>query len=131
MGTTRPRNARDSRQFWPRTSSARLTAAAWIAGITVTALIIWSPYLVFGDRNPSLHLVLDSVDACVALLVAYLVYGRYRRSGTWQDLLLFNGLVLLAAAGLGLSWVTSLVGGLNSGSLAHSSSSPRHCPTPA
>ena len=117
MGTIRPRNARDSRQFWPRTSSARLTAVAWIVGITVTALIVWSPYLIFGYRNPSLHLVLDSVDACVALLVAYLVYGRYRRSGTWQDLLLFNGLVLLAAAGLGLSWVTSLVGGLNAGTL--------------
>ena len=117
MGTTRPRNARDSRQYWSRDGSARLTVAAWIAGITVTALIIWSPYLVFGYRNPSLHLVLDSVDACVAMLVAYLVYGRYRRSGAWQDLLLFSGLVLLAAAGLGLTWVTSLVGGLDAGTL--------------
>jgi len=117
MGTARPRNARDSRERWSRDSAARLTVAAWIAGITITALIIWSPYLVFGYRNPSLHLVLDSVDACVALLVAYLVYGRYQRSGSWQDLLLFNGLVLLAAAGLGLTWVTSLVGGLDAGTL--------------
>ncbi|MGW9586327.1 sensor histidine kinase [Microbacterium sp. NPDC055455] len=82
-----------------------LTAAGCAVGIAVTALVLWSPIVSFGYRNPSLHLVLDTVDACVALLVAYLVYGRYSRAGRLQDLLLCVGLVLLAVAGLGLTAV--------------------------
>jgi signal transduction histidine kinase len=91
MGTSRP-------------SNASLTAAGWALGLVVTGLVLWSPFLFYGYRNPSMHLVLDSIDACVALLVAYLVYGRFTRSGRLQDLLLANGLVLLAVAGLGLSY---------------------------
>lgn len=82
--------------------TAALTAAGWVAGFTVTALIIGTPYLVYGVHSPALHLVLGTVDACVALLVAYLVYGRFRRSHRLQDLLLSEGLFLLAIAGLGL-----------------------------
>lgn len=90
-------------------SNRNLTAAGLAVGVAVTALVLWSPFVAFGYRNPSLHLVLDTVDACVALLVAYLVYGRYARAGRLQDLLLCVGLVLLAVAGLGLS---SLAGAL-------------------
>ena len=90
-------------------TNAKLTAVGWTVGIVVTALVLWSPFVAFGYRNPSLHLVLDSVDACVALLVAYLVYGRYSREGRLQDLLLCVGLVLLAVAGLGLSFVADAV----------------------
>lgn len=82
-----------------------VTAVGWTVGFVVTALVLWSPVVSFGYRNPSLHLVLDTVDACVALLVAYLVYGRFSRVGRLQDLLLCVGLVLLAVAGLGLSAV--------------------------
>ncbi len=92
-----------------RLSNARLTAAGWAVGLIVTALVLWSPFLMFGYRNPSLHLVLDSVDACVALLVAYLVYGRFTRHGRMQDLLLANGLVLLAVSGLGLTYVAEFL----------------------
>lgn len=84
-------------------SNARLTAVGWTVGVVVTALVLWSPLVGFGYRNPSLHLVLDSIDACVALLVAYLLYGRYTRAGRLQDLLLCVGLVLLAVSGLGMS----------------------------
>lgn len=90
-------------------TNARLTAAGWVVGLIVTALVLWSPFLVFGYRNPSLHLILDSVDACVALLVAYLVYGRFTRQGRMQDLLLANGLVLLAVSGLGLAYVAEVL----------------------
>lgn len=88
-----------------RLTNATITAAGWAVGLIVTALVLWSPLLVFGYRNPSLHLVLDSVDACVALLVAYLVYGRFTRKGRLQDLLLANGLVFLALSGLVLSYI--------------------------
>jgi len=84
-----------------RRSPAAFTAAGWLVGLTVTGVILGTPYLVFGYHNPSLHLVLDSVDGCVALLAGYLVYGRYRRTRGLRELLLAEGLFLLAVAGLG------------------------------
>lgn len=86
-------------------SAVTLTALAWAVGLVTTALIIGSPYLVFGYRRPDLHLVLDSVDACIAFLSAFLLYGRFLRRRRLQDLLLAEGLFLLGAAGLGLSLV--------------------------
>ncbi|MFI7483510.1 sensor histidine kinase [Kocuria sp. M1R5S2] len=84
-------------------SAVGLTLAGWGVGLLVTALVLWSPYVLFGYRNPLMHVVLDSVDACVALLAAYLLHGRFLRRGRVQDLLLAQGLVLLAVAGLGLT----------------------------
>lgn len=89
--------------------SIGLTVAGWVLGLVTTALILGTPYLVFGFYNPSLHSVLDSIDACVALLLAYLVYGRYLRSHGLQDLLLAEGLALLAVAGLGLTLLIDLI----------------------
>ena len=94
-----------------------LTAAAWALGLATTAMILGTPYLVFGYHSPSLHLVLDSVDACIAFLLAYLLYGRFSRSGRLQDLLLSEGLFLLGLAGLGLSLVVSLVDGFDPGTV--------------
>jgi signal transduction histidine kinase len=94
-----------------------LTAAGWGVGAVVTAVIIWTPYLVFGYRSPSVHLVLDTIDACVALLVAYLVHGRFVRGGTSQDLLLTQGLVLLAVAGFGLTYAVQALSGIRGGTV--------------
>lgn len=93
-----------------------LTVAAWMVGAMVTALILWSPHLAYAYHNPLAHLVLASLDAGVALLVAYLVHGRYIRHGALQDLLLTYGLVLLAVAGLGLTYVTDILGTIGTGS---------------
>ncbi|HSP74644.1 MAG TPA: ATP-binding protein [Cryobacterium sp.] len=95
----------------------RLTIAAWAVGLVVTGALLWSPAVLFGFRNPSAHLVLDSVDACVAFLVAALVFGRFVRHGRLQDLLLFHGLILLAMAGLGLTFLTEVLGGFSTGTL--------------
>ena len=92
----------------PVTSPA-FTALAWAAGLATTAMILGTPYLVFGYHSPSLHLVLDSVDSCIAFLLAYLLYGRFARSRRLQDLLLAEGLFLLGLAGLGLSLLISLL----------------------
>jgi signal transduction histidine kinase len=59
----------------------------------------------FEYRNAAAHLVLDTVDACVAGLVSYLLYGRLLHSRRLQDLLLLQALLLLALANL----VTSVV----------------------
>jgi len=112
MGITRPRISRRS-----ALTDLTLTAGAGVLGIIVTTLLLWSPYVVFGFRNPSLHLVLDTVDACVALLVAYLVHGRFARHGRLQDLLLALGLVILAVAGFGLTYATLLFSDLPAGTV--------------
>ena len=84
-----------------------LTALATAVGLAATAAILGTPYLLFGYHNPSLHLVLDSVDGCVAFLVAYLLWGRFTRSRRWQDLLLAQGLFLLGLAGVGVTLLVS------------------------
>jgi signal transduction histidine kinase len=57
----------------------------------------------FGEQSLAAHLVLETVNACVALLFAYLVYGRFRRTYTRQDLLLLQGFVVLGTANALLS----------------------------
>jgi len=101
LGGARPRR---------RVSTAALTAVGWAVGLVVTALILGTPYLVFGYHKPALHLVLSTLDASVALLLSYLVYGRFVRSRLTQDLLLAQGLLLLGVAGLGLAVVLNLFG---------------------
>ena len=86
------------------------TALGWAVGIVVTATILGTPYLLFGYHSPDLHLILDSLDTAVALLVAYLLAGRYVRTRRLQDLLLADGLVVLAIAGVGLTLGLSLAG---------------------
>jgi signal transduction histidine kinase len=91
--------------------------AAWSFGIVATAVIALSPYVSFGFRSPALHLVLDTADACVALLVAYLVHGRFVRRGRWQDSFLAQGLVLLALSSFGLSYAVKSLPGVQPGTL--------------
>lgn len=76
-----------------------LTCLAGGIGVCVTALVVGTPYLSFGYHSPALHLLLDSVDACVALLLAYLIYGRYRRGRLLADALLADSLLVFAVAG--------------------------------
>jgi signal transduction histidine kinase len=90
-------------------SAPALTAAGWVAGAACTAVILGTPYLRFGYHSPELHLVLDSVDACIALLLAYLLVGRLRRTQRLQDLLLVVALVLLASVGLGAAVFVQLL----------------------
>lgn len=74
------------------------TVAGWLVGLGTTAAVAGSGHLVFGFHSRSAHLVLDTVDACVALLVTFLLWGRFTRSRRLQDLLLAQGLLLLAGA---------------------------------
>ena len=86
-----------------------LTVTAVFAGVTATLALVGTPYLLFGYHSPALHLVLDSVDGCIALLVSYLLVGRFRRRQHLQDLLLACGLVLLVLATLGAGLVEGVV----------------------
>jgi signal transduction histidine kinase len=94
-----------------------LTVAVWLFCILITALLLFSPSVPFGFANRSLHLVLDSVDACIALFVAYLLHNRFLRGWRLQDWLLTEAMLLLAVAGLGLSYVLEELLGIRDGRL--------------
>lgn len=91
-----------------------LTLAAAVFGLVVTVFVA-TDLIRFEYRNFAAHLVLDTADACVALLVAYLVYGRVLRNHRRQDLLLLQGVVLLGLAELGplliVPWLEDLRAG--------------------
>lgn len=106
------------RALLDRGPSARVvTSAGWVVGLVVTALVVGTPYLWPAYHSPSLHLILDTVDTCVALLVATLVYGRFVRTRRLQDLLLAEGLLLLAVAGLGMTLLLEMLSGYAAGTV--------------
>ena len=84
----------------PPRSPVTLTWLAASIGAVVTALVVFD-VVAWEYRNTAAHLVLETVDACIALLISYLVYGRFLRSRRLQDFLLLQGLLLLAVAGFG------------------------------
>lgn len=90
---------------WIGFSAARgpVALVVLVVGVAAVAVAVGGRELVFGYQSPAAHLVLETVNACVALLLAYLVYGRFRRSNKWQDLLLLQGLTLLGTANALLS----------------------------
>jgi signal transduction histidine kinase len=90
-----------------RLSTPAVTAIAGALGLVATVVILTSPHLLFGYRSPSLHVALDSVDACIAGLVAFLFYGRFTRSRRLQDALLTEGLALLAASSVAAALVST------------------------
>lgn len=92
-----------------------VTLAVGVLGTIATTIIVVGPEHLLGYQSAAWHLVLETVDACIALLLAYLVYGRFQRASRWQDLLLLQGLVLLGAANILL--LLSLIQGGRSGVL--------------
>ena len=90
-------------------SPARLS---WlVAGVcaALTLAVVTVPQLRFAYRAPALHVVLETASAVVALLVAFLVHGRFRQSARAQDLLLALGLLVVAVANLALTALPSAV----------------------
>ncbi|MET4637109.1 sensor histidine kinase [Mycetocola sp. 2940] len=100
-----------ARTLSPRAQDLTLLGTVWVAGIVVTTLPLVNFSFGAGVRSFALDVILDAVNACIALLAAYLVHGRFLRQGRLQDLLLTHGLVLLALAGLGVTILTDTVGG--------------------
>ncbi len=80
---------------------------AWLAAAVAALLtcLALADAASFDYRNAAAHLVLDTVDACVALLVSYLLYGRLLRTRRLEDQLLVQSLMLLALASVGTSVV--------------------------
>ena len=107
VATAGPRTTADDDRTSYR-AARRHALLAVAAGALITALVI-AGVVDVGYSNLSAHLVLDTFDTCVALLVTYLLYGRFLRSSRLQDQLLLQGCLLLAVASSSTS-VTRVVG---------------------
>src|SRR5918912_3276128 len=75
-----------------------VTVAAADAAGALTAVVLVVPSVHFAYRSTSLHATLETAAGLVAALAAYLVLGRFRRSGRADDLILFGGLAVLAVS---------------------------------
>jgi ABC-type phosphate/phosphonate transport system permease subunit len=83
----------------------RLVSVVAASAAALTVIVVAVPFVRFAYRAPALHVALETVNAVVALLVAYLVYGRYRESHRLQELLLTLALSVVAVANLVLTAV--------------------------
>jgi signal transduction histidine kinase len=83
----------------------RVPFTALVVGAGVTAVTSLSPFVHFAYRSPSVHLVLETTAALVALLAAYLLLGRFRTSRRANDLALIYPLGLFAANNVFVSFV--------------------------
>src|SRR5215218_3988092 len=86
-----------------------LTAWVVLLATVATLAVVTVPFLRFAYRAPALHVALETANALIALLVAYLVYGRFRQSRRTQELLVILALCSVAVANLLLTAVPSVV----------------------
>jgi hypothetical protein len=78
----------------------RASVAATLASVALTLAVLLVPFLRFAWRSPLLHVAIETAAALVALLAAFLVYGRARLSGRLDHLVLTYPLALLGASGV-------------------------------
>jgi hypothetical protein len=84
----------------PSRYGARAVGVTAVFGVAATLVVSFISAVRFAYSAPSLHLFLETTAALVALLAAYLVFGRFRESGRLDDLVLAGGLGLISASGL-------------------------------
>jgi len=100
MRTERPLTARPGLIIWTAVGAA-----------LATLLISVLPGVGFAYSSRPLHVAIETAASIIGLIAAYLVLGRFRRSGSLSDLLLVAAFVLLAASNLCFSTLPALSGG--------------------
>lgn len=78
----------------------RNAALAAVAGLTTTVAVATVPFLRFTYVSSASRVAMDTAQFFIAGTVAYLVHGRFRRSGRRSDLLLVFALGVSAAGNL-------------------------------
>jgi signal transduction histidine kinase len=81
-----------------------------VSSTAVTVVVATSPVLPFGYHAPALHVALETAAALVALVAAFLVFGRLQRALRLDDLLLASGLGVLALTDLFFRAVPAVTG---------------------
>jgi signal transduction histidine kinase len=94
-----------------------LTIATAVLGVVATVVVAASPAVRFAYEAPSLHVFLETTAGLIALLAAYLVFGRFRDSSRLDDLVLSCGLAVLSASSL-LFHTLPAASGLDAGRFA-------------
>ena len=84
-------------------SAERLTVSAAAVAVGVLLVVVLVPFVRFAYEAPALHISLETAEALIAVVVAYLALERFREAGRAQDLLLACGLTVLALANLVLT----------------------------
>ena len=77
-----------------------LTIGTAFAGVAATVVVSSSSAVRFTYDALSLHVFLETVAGLIALLAAYLVFGRFRENSRIDDLVLSCGLGVLSASNL-------------------------------
>lgn len=88
-----------------RRPAAVLAVRTAVVAAVLTVAVAVLPFVGFAYRAPALHVMLETTNAVVALLVLYLVYGRFSEHGRLQELLLVLALGVVAVANLVLTAV--------------------------
>jgi signal transduction histidine kinase len=84
---------------------------AALVSVAATATVVFVPSLRFAYRAPQLHASLETAATLIGLLAAYLVFGRFRRSGHLDDFVLCCSLTLLAGSNLFFAVLPEVLGG--------------------
>jgi signal transduction histidine kinase len=101
----------------PITADARLLVAlSAVVGFAVTLLFTVAQELEPEWQNRSLHVFKETAAALVLLLIAALLFGRFRRSGRLLDLLALAAVILLAGKTLAFSVLTAILAETSGGS---------------
>jgi signal transduction histidine kinase len=93
-----------------RRRRASATVVAAIVSAAATAAVVLVPTLRFAYHAPELHTAIETAATLIGLLAAYLVFGRYRRSGQLDDFVLCCSLALLAGSNLFFAVVPEVTG---------------------
>lgn len=101
------RQASGAQRLWGAIVVAALVSTA------ATVAVVLVPALRFAYRQPEIHVALETAAALIGLLAAYLVFGRFRRSGYLADFALCYALAVLACSNLFFAALPTL---LDSGS---------------
>jgi signal transduction histidine kinase len=93
----------------PRFSAPVIAASVAALGIAVTVCVMLLPQVRFGYRAAGVHIAVETAAVLIALLIALLALGRFRRNGGLADLLLTATFALLALVNLVFSTIPAIV----------------------
>lgn len=102
----------DNRRSEPNSTAALShpgVITAVIVSVAVTITAVASPLIHFAYRNPPLHVAFETAEVLIALLAAFLFYGRYKQSRRWSDLGVVFVLDLLALTNIVFSVIPAVV----------------------
>jgi signal transduction histidine kinase len=88
-----------------------LIAGATVVGAAVTVLTVAVPALGGGYRSVSLHVAIETAASLIALLAAYLVFGRFQQNSHLSDLTLVCALAILGLTNILFRTVPAVISG--------------------